>query len=154
MKIRFLLIALCALMVRSSLFAQTFELGGIRYTACRSDRFYDHAVYVVPQEDGVKYQGDIVIPEKFTVDDKEYWVVGIGDEAFKDCAGVTSVKFEGIIEWIGNSAFENCTGLKNFTIPPYYSDTAYQGRVYLGHRAFWGCHLTSLTCMIAIPPCL
>ena len=54
--------------------------------------------------------------------------------------------------WIGNNAFEGCTGLKEFTIPSRYSDDLYVGTVYLGYRAFWGCHLVSLTCMNGNPP--
>ena len=151
-RLRFLMLSLVCVLSIVGLQAQTFELGGINYTVCFSDRFYSHVVYVTKPAEGKKYSGDIKIPWKVNYNNEECVVVGVGNDAFKDCTEMTSCVFEGIIEWIGNSAFEGCTGLKEFTIPSYYSDDVYQGYVYLGYRAFWGCHLQSLTCMSGIPP--
>ena len=134
------------------LFALSFEVGGINYTQCWSNRFYENAVYVAKHADGSSYQGNVTIPRTVSYEGEDYWIVGVGDEAFKDCTEMTSCEFEGTIEWIGNSAFEGCTGLSKFTIPSYYSDDVYQNYVYLGYRAFWGCHLTSLTCKSGNPP--
>ena len=106
--------------------AQTFESGGLVYKQCWSDRtyVYEHAVYVKQREDGFKYKGDIRIPQTVRYGDEDYRVVGVGDNAFKDCKDMTSCVFEGDIEWIGNWAFEGCTGLTELTIPSYYLDDA------------------------------
>lgn len=152
MRIKSLLLILSTLLTSANLFASdAFETGGLWYKECYSHRAYT-SLYVVPSESGDKYKGDVIIPKSVNHDGKDYLVVGIGDNAFKDCTELTSVTFEGIIEWIGNNAFENCTGLTEFTIPPFFSDTMYEGTIYLGYRAFWGCHLNSITCMIATPP--
>jgi len=151
-KLRFLLLSLVTVLSIVGLQAQTFESGGINYTKYHSDRFYDNAVYVDKPAEGAKYAGDIRIPKKVSYDNKEYWVGGVGNDAFKGCTEMTSCVFEGTIEWIGNNAFEGCTGLKEFTIPSYYSNDIYQGQVYMGYRVFWGCHLDSLTCKSGIPP--
>lgn len=150
-RLRFLLLSLVCAMSNIGLQAQTFESDGINYTVCWSWRFSD-AVYVTKAAEGSKYSGDIKIPRKVSYNNEEYWLVGVGNEAFKDCTEMTSCVFEGTIEWIGNNAFEGCTGLKEFTIPSYWSDDVYEGYVYLGYRAFWGCHLVSLTCMNGNPP--
>ena len=145
-------VILSTLLTSANLFASdAFETGGLWYKECHSYRA-STSLYVVPSESGDKYKGDVIIPKSVNHDGKDYLVVGIGDNAFKDCTELTSVTFEGIIEWIGNNAFENCTGLTEFTIPPFYSDTMYEGIIYLGYGAFWGCHLNSITCMIATPP--
>ena len=150
-RFRLLMLSLVCVLSIVGLHAQTFVSDGINYTVCFSNRF-NYAVYVTKPAEGKKYSGDIKIPQKVNYNNEECVVVGVGNDAFKDCTEMTSCVFEGIIEWIGNSAFEGCTGLKEFTIPSYYSDDVYQGYVYLGYRAFWGCHLQSLTCMSGIPP--
>lgn len=153
MRVRGLLLLLLVF-AGSSLSAQTFEFGGLVYKQCWSDRtyVYEHAVYVKQREDGFKYKGDIRIPQTVRYGDEDYRVVGVGDNAFKDCKDMTSCVFEGDIEWIGNWAFEGCTGLTELTIPSYYLDDVYQMYVYVGNGAFRGCHLESLTCMSGNPP--
>ena len=42
-------------------------------------------------EGGVKYSGDIVIPESITYNNSKYSVTSIGDYAFAFCSGLTSV---------------------------------------------------------------
>ncbi len=58
-------------------------------------------------------------------------VTSIGDSAFKDFTGLTSITIPGSVITIGSSAFENCTSLTSITIPA--SVTA------IGNRAFFGC---------------
>ena len=52
-----------------------------------------------------QYLGDIVIPEKISVDNVEYTVTGIGEYAFFYTKGLTSVSFPESIETIGTYAF-------------------------------------------------
>ena len=60
--------------------------------------------------------GDIVIPEKITVDGVEYSVISIGYEAFKESRALTSVAMPSVTR-IGASAFENCSNLTSVAMP-------------------------------------
>lgn len=55
----------------------------------------------------------IVIPAKYN----GYEVTAIGDRAFADCTGVTSIVLPDSIKSIGAQGFYGCTGLTEFTIP-------------------------------------
>lgn len=65
-------------------------------------------------------------------------VVGIGENAFKDCADVTAFFLPSTITTIGAYAFENCSGLLQAILP--------NGLVSIGDGAFMGCSgLVSVT---------
>jgi len=70
-------------------------------------------------------------------------VTSIGNDAFRDCSGLTSVSFGSDLETIGNNAFQNCTGLTSISLPNNLST--------VGNSAFSGC--TSLS-SIEIPSSL
>ena len=70
-------------------------------------------------------------------------VTSIGDFAFRDCTGLTSITIPASVTYIGNSAFSGCTGLTSITIPDSVT--------YIGNSAFSYC--TSLT-SITIPNCV
>ena len=57
------------------------------------------------------------IPETVTFDYREYRVTSIGEQAFYDCRGLTSVTIPNSVTSIGVMAFEGCTGLTSVTIP-------------------------------------
>ena len=62
----------------------------------------------------------------------------IGEYAFHDCSGLTSLTLPSSITSIGESAFRNCHGLTSLTLPA--------GITRIGSYAFEGCSgLTSLT---------
>ncbi len=62
----------------------------------------------------------------------------IGDNAFCDCSGLTSLTLPSGVTEIGNAAFEGCSGLTSLTLP--------SGVTKIGNAAFEGCSgLTSLT---------
>ena len=60
--------------------------------------------------------GDIVIPEKITVDGVEYSVTSIGYEAFAECKALTSVKMPSVTS-IDNRAFRDCSNLTSVDMP-------------------------------------
>jgi hypothetical protein len=65
-------------------------------------------------------------------------VTTIGDWAFWGCDGLTSVTIGNSVTTIGLAAFEHCTGLTSVTIPDSVTT--------IGKSAFWGCTgLTSVT---------
>ena len=62
----------------------------------------------------------------------------LGDKAFYDCSGLTSLTIPSGVTSIGDWAFSGCNGLTSLTIP--------SGVTSIGGYAFWGCSgLTSLT---------
>lgn len=60
--------------------------------------------------------GDIVIPEKITVDGVEYPVTSIGSNAFQDCKALTSVDMPSVTS-IGGDAFQSCSSLTSVDMP-------------------------------------
>ena len=61
----------------------------------------------------------------------------IGDNAFCDCSGLTSLTLPSGVTKIGNAAFEGCSGLTSLTLP--------SGVAKIGDYAFHGCSgLTSI----------
>lgn len=79
-----------------------------------------------------KYNGastEVVIPDSVTI---------IGDNAFKNCTGLTNITIPNSVTNIGLSAFECCSSLTNITIPG--------GVTVIGHNAFCNCRgLASIT---------
>ena len=71
--------------------------------------------------------GVLVIPEK--IDGVK--VTSIGNVAFKDCIGLTSVKIPDSVTTIADYAFEGCSGLTSVNIP--------DSGVSINRFAFEGC---------------
>ena len=90
--------------------------------------------------------GAVVIPDKITVLDTtvdpqvlvDRPVTAIGDNAFFNCATLTSVTIPLSVTSIGNNAFYYCSGLTSVTIPTSISS--------IGNYAFYSCSgLTGVT---------
>ena len=65
-------------------------------------------------------------------------ITKIGNYAFSDCTGLTSVTFPDNLTSIGSSAFKGCTGMTSIAFPA--------GLTSIGDSAFVGCSgLTSIT---------
>ena len=86
----------------------------------------------------VSYSGGVIIPETIAFDGTTYSVTSIGDGAFANHSGLTSVTIPNSVTSIGNYAFFNCSGLTSVTIPNSVTT--------IGEIAFGGCSgLTSVT---------
>ena len=85
-----------------------------------------------------EYSGDIVIPASVTYNNVTYSVTSIGNEAFRNCATLTSVTIPNSVTSIGKRAFQYCTDLTSITIGNSVTS--------IGEEAFYGCSgLTSIT---------
>ena len=142
------LIALCWTV---AIQAQTATVDGINYYL-RSDKTAEVTKSNVT--------GDIVIPEKITVDGVEYSVTSIGFGAFAECKALTSVAMP-LVTSIGDRAFSSCSSLTSVAMPLVTSigDGAFNSCSSLtsvdmplvksiGGIAFWVC--SSLT-SVAMP---
>ncbi len=97
------------------------------------------------------YSGEVAIPTFFTHDGINYWVIAIGDEAFRYSDGLTSVTFPTNSFGIRSKAFADCTGLQlgsNGSIPAkWIEDEAFAGsglesvmvNCRMGSYVFSGC---------------
>lgn len=117
------LIALC---LTIAIQAQTATVDGINYYL-RSDKTATVTASTVT--------GDIVIPEKITVDGVEYSVTSIGMNAFYECKALTSVAMPSVTS-IGAQAFQSCSSLTSVAMPSVTS---------IDRGAFYQCNaLTSV----------
>jgi len=83
------------------------------------------------------YSGSITIPESVKNKGITYSVTSIGESAFLNCSGLTSIEIPNSVTSIGESAFRGCRGLTSVTIPNSVTS--------IGYRAFLNCSgLTSI----------
>ena len=73
-----------------------------------------------------KYKGNIVIPSSITHEAKTYSVTHIGDQAFRDCTGLTSITIPNSVTSIGGFAFTGCSGLTSMIVES--GNTKYDSR--------------------------
>ena len=104
-KILFVLAILIANCISAS--AIEFTVDGVRYSVNDDNT----TVTVAGYPSGNEPTGHLTIPESVTYGDISYPVTSIGDEAFCDCSGLTSVTIPNSVTSIGNSAFRGCSGL-------------------------------------------
>src|SRR5574344_927328 len=84
------------------------------------------------------YTGVITIPSSVIYNSVTYSVTSIGESAFAECPGLTSITIPNSVTTIGESAFADCFGLTSITIPNSVTT--------IGNSAFNSCTgLTSIT---------
>ena len=132
--IRGILMCLCLLTgIKAS--AYDAEIDGIYYnfiSESDAEVTYEYFYY------SSYYFGDVTIPASITYNGKTYSVTSIGNEAFEDCGGLTSVTIPNSVTSIGYGAFSGCSGLTSVTIG--------NGVTSIVDYAFYGCSgLTSIT---------
>ncbi len=110
--------------------ADAVEIDGIYYNLITKDKVAEVA--------HTHYTGNIVIPETVDYDNVTYSVTSIGDMAFVECGGLTSITIPNSVTSIGEHAFNGCSGLTSITIPNSVTS--------IGSWAFSYCSgLTSIT---------
>jgi len=109
-----LLVVTAMLSAGITAFAYDFEVDDIYYNILSEE---ERTVEVTRYNNwSPSYSGDIIIPERIIYNSTTYKVVSIGDNAFENCGGLTSVTIGNNVTTIGNSAFLNCDGLTSVTI--------------------------------------
>ena len=84
------------------------------------------------------FSGAAIIPSTVTDNGTSYTVVAIGDQAFFNCSGLTSLTIGNSVTSIGYQAFYECSGLTSLTIG--------NSVTRIGDSAFYYCtRLTSVT---------
>ena len=139
---RTIFLMLAVLLSALSASAYAFKVDGIAYNKNGDGK----SVYV---SYGGDYTGPVTIPERVTYDGATYSVTSIGEFAFKDCTGLTSVTIPTSVTSIGEEAFRGCTGLTSVTIPNSVTEIGYSafggtpwynnqpdGVVYIGKVAY------------------
>ena len=97
--------------------AHDFEVDGIYYNknsdgtsvsvTFKGSSYYDYSY---------EYSGAVTIPASVTYYGRTYSVTSIGNAAFYDCSGLTSVVIPNSVKSIGDYAFYNCSGLTSVSI--------------------------------------
>ncbi|MBR0201464.1 MAG: leucine-rich repeat domain-containing protein [Bacteroidaceae bacterium] len=134
-----LLLTLVALTFSIGTWANGYVIDGINYILNDNNRTasvtYTHSSY--PSKSN-NYKGNVIIPSSITYNGSSYSVTSIGDEAFHNCSGLTSITIPNSVTSIGDLAFLRCSGLTSITIPNSVTS--------IGSDAFSGCSgLTSIT---------
>lgn len=81
--------------------------------------------------DNTRPTGNLVIPDSVIYQGVSYPVVSIGDYAFQQCGGLTSVTIPSTVNSIGNWSFGSCIGLDTVVIPNTVA--------FIGEGVFSGC---------------
>ena len=93
--------------------AETVLIGGVWYDLTEKTKEAEVAAPI----DGVKYTGDVFIPETILYRGVEYRVSGIGVGAFANCGSLTSVTIPESVSVIDVNTFYGCRKLTNVSIP-------------------------------------
>ena len=115
---RYLFLTLAVLLCTLSASAYDFMVDSIAY-------FKNDDGKSVRVASGVRYKGDIVIPETVSYDGITFSITDISDGAFYGCDSLTSVTIPNSVTKIGGSAFYGCTGLTSVTIPNSVTEIGY-----------------------------
>ena len=122
-----------AVFLSSPMLALEVMIDGINYDLNGETQ---QAAVIKKSSDG--YSGEVVIPESVEHESTAYSVTSIGDFAFSDCSGLTSVTIPNSVTSIGEYAFYACYGLTSVTIGNSVTS--------IGAHAFSSCsRLTSVT---------
>ena len=89
------------------------KINGISYNFSGSEAEVTYS----NNDNTTNYSGSVVIPESVTYNGKPYSVTSIGNGAFGNCSGLTSVSIPESVTSIGHWAFQGCRSLSSVIIP-------------------------------------
>ena len=119
-----------AFMISMVSFAET-KINGVYYNLDGSNNQAQVTYNESAPTASYSYSGAVTIPQVVTYDGKEYAVTSIGEEAFLENRGLTSVSIPNSVKSIGDKAFYGCSALTSVTIP--------NSVITIGEGAFSGC---------------
>src|SRR5574344_1445398 len=129
------LLTLFLLLFAAETFAYNFKVDGIYYNKLSDGK---SVMVTFEGRNSFSYMGSVTIPDEVTYDNVTSSVKTIGDDAFSNCTGLTSVTIPNSVTSIGDKTFVSCTGLTSVTIPNSFTT--------IGADAFSNCTgLTSVT---------
>ncbi|MCR5361124.1 MAG: leucine-rich repeat domain-containing protein [Bacteroidales bacterium] len=99
-------------LVTQSLWAYTTQINGIYYEFSGEE-----ATVTYESTSYNSYSGDVVIPATVTYEGTIFNVTSIGNRAFRNCSGLTSLSIPNGVTNIGKNAFQNCSALTELSIP-------------------------------------
>ena len=109
---------------------------------------YDTDAKTATVTNGQSYSdASLTIPPTITVEEIEYTVTSIGDNAFFECTVLESVTIPNTVTFIGDKAFGGCSSLTSVTMP-FYSESEDET---IRSTAFSGC--TALKTLTLMGPC-
>lgn len=100
--------------------------------------------YVLRDASYSSLSGDLVIPGTVTYDAVTYEVMGIMDNAFESCYGITTLTIEEGVRDVNQQAFLDCSGLTQVTLPSTIES--------LGNQAFSYSGVATITINATTPP--
>ena len=130
-----LILSCLFLLIGTTAFAYDYCIDGIYYNLNETEKtasvtFFDRYHR--------SYSGNVIIPTTIKRWGTTYDVTSIGNNAFSDCSGLTSVTIPSSVTSIDYSAFSSCSGLTAVNIP--------EGVTSIGSYAFYRCSgLTAVT---------
>ena len=80
-------------------------------------RILDSGNVEVVANESSGYSGSVTMPAKVTNSGTTYDVTAIGDKAFYNCTGLTSITLPASVTSIGDYAFSDCRSLTSITLP-------------------------------------
>ncbi len=119
-----LILVILSFVARFYISAQSVNIDGINYTFSGTN--------TLSVASG-SYSGNIVIPETVVYEGngRTYTITAIGENAFKNCTGLTSLYIPSCVTRIRNGAFSGCTNLNSIIIPNSVTT--------IGVSLFYGC---------------
>ena len=100
-----------AVLLSLPMLAVEVEIDGINYELVSKLKL----ATVIKKSSG-EYSGEVIIPESVEHEGTAYSVTSIGDYAFFNCSGLTSVTIPNSVTSIGGGAFSGCSGLTSVHI--------------------------------------
>ena len=117
-------------MISMATFAET-KINGVYYNLDGNKRQAQVTYNESAPSASYSYSGAVTIPQVVTYEGKEYAVTSIGEEAFFENRGLTSITIPNSIKSIGDKAFYGCSALTSVAIPNSVTS--------IGEGAFSGC---------------
>jgi hypothetical protein len=90
------------------------------------------------------YSGDVTIPAEVNYEGTVYRVTAIGEFAFRDCSGLTSVIIPNGVTTIGEEAFYNCYQMTSITIPPSMTSIERRAFIYCNSNNMTSVHISDI----------